>query len=351
MARKGATDAKSCEPEWLADRLAQKIAAHVSTEEERSRRGRQASRPSTTGDEDEEKQGRREQRERDYEARTASRARNLDLGAALARWEPKLDTDAVKLLGSLVLLHYGEAAAWARRLCVEQPTTTNKQGKVSVRYPRGAQAENTINALAYLGSRRHAVAIVRLRDYDPDERTLTFHEKAGKTIRKPVPDRLADLIDAAVAAGVYESSDDYLIPGRAVQRRKGDRDDRIIWRIVREVARDAGVTTHVHALRAAFAVRFLEMKRNDVVTLKELMGHARIETTLVYLRRLNRRQAMETVRDLTYDLSAGQLRHTSVAPHDNCRPPQIAAKTLESSCYTEKEGFEPSMEVYTPITP
>ena len=110
------------------------------------------------------------------------------------------------------------------------------------------------------------------------------------------------------------------------------------------MARDAGVTTHDHALRAAFAVRFLELKRNDVLTLKESMGHARIETTLVYLRRLNRRQAMETVRDLTYDAPPEPLYGTSIAPHDNYRPPQRAAKTLESLPFTEKEGFEPSME-------
>ena len=60
----------------------------------------------------------------------------------------------------------------------------------------------TVNALAYLGSRRHAVAIVRLRDYDPGERTLTFREKGAKTIRKPVPDWPADLIDSAIAAGL-----------------------------------------------------------------------------------------------------------------------------------------------------
>jgi hypothetical protein len=59
-------------------------------------------------------------------------------------------------------------------------------------------------------------------------------------------------------------------------------------------------------------VRFLELKRNDV--LEELMGHARIETTLVYLRRLNRRQAMETVRDLTCDAPAEPLYGTSIAP-------------------------------------
>jgi hypothetical protein len=52
---------------------------------------------------------------------------------------------------------------------------------------------------------------------------------------------------------------------------------------------------------------------------------------------------MEAVRDLTCDISPGRLYNTSIAPHDNYRPPQIAAKTLESLPYTEKEGFEPSL--------
>jgi ParB/RepB/Spo0J family partition protein len=153
------------DPEWLADRLVQKVAAHVTAEEELTQRGRQASQRAATGNEDEEKQARREQRERDYEARASGRARNLDLGAALARWEPKLDTAAVKLLGSLVLLHYGKAAAWAHRLCVEQPSTTNKQGKVSVRYPRGGQAEKELHeaamaALARARTPEAALAVV-----------------------------------------------------------------------------------------------------------------------------------------------------------------------------------------------
>jgi hypothetical protein len=121
-------------------RLVQKIAAHAAAASARKQREHDAHGPAATQD-DAEKEARRAEREREYEARTAARARNLDLGAALARWQPKLDTDAVKLLGSLVLIHYGKAAAWAQRLCAEQPTTTTKQGKVTVRYPRGAQAE------------------------------------------------------------------------------------------------------------------------------------------------------------------------------------------------------------------
>jgi ParB family chromosome partitioning protein len=178
------------DPEWLADRLVQKIAAHVAAEEERKRHGPDGGKRAAASDGDPEKQARREQRQRDYEARVSARARNLELGAALARWEPKLDTDAVKLLGSLVLLHYGKAAAWAQRLCVEQPTTTNKQGKVAVRYPRGAQAENQLHEQA-------AAALMRAR---------TPEAALAVVLRLLVAQRLTDTggLPNADRQGVYE---------------------------------------------------------------------------------------------------------------------------------------------------
>ncbi len=150
--------------EWLADRLVQKIATHAATAVEKKERERDA-RAASAAQDDPAKEERRRERERQYEARVSGRSRNLDLGAALARWQPKLDTDAVKLLGSLVLEHYGRAAAWAYRLCVDQPTTTNKQGKVSVRYPRGAEAEHdhqaaALAALARTRTPEDALAVV-----------------------------------------------------------------------------------------------------------------------------------------------------------------------------------------------
>lgn len=185
-----------------------------------------------------------------------------------------------------------------------------------------------VNALVYLGPRRRAIAQVRLGDYDPLARTLAFTEKGSKTIRKPVPDKLADLIDAAIASGEYQSPDDYLIPGNGAQRRKGHRDDRVIWRLVREVAADAGVRTHVHALRAAFAVHFLEQNPDQLVALQSLLGHSRIDTTLVYLRRLNRLRSMDVVRGLTW-----------AAPTSSA----VCEINVEASPGTEKEGFEPSI--------
>ncbi len=106
----------------------QKIAAHAADEAERKQRERDARQPTASQD-DAEKEARRQQRQREYDARVAGRARNLDLGAALAKWQPKVDADAVKLLGSLVLLHYGKAAAWAHRLCVEQPTPPTSRAR------------------------------------------------------------------------------------------------------------------------------------------------------------------------------------------------------------------------------
>jgi hypothetical protein len=141
-------------------------------------------------DDDPEKQARREQRQRNYDARVAAPARNLELGAALAKWQPKLDTEAVKLLGSLVLLHYGKAAAWAHRLCIEQPTTTNKQGKVTIRYPRGGQAEKQLHAEA-------TAALMRAR---------TPEAALAVVLRLLLAQRLADTagLPNADRQGIYE---------------------------------------------------------------------------------------------------------------------------------------------------
>ncbi len=158
-------------------------------DEARRRRQEQADRRSTDADDDE-KEARRQERQRQYEERASARARNLDLGAALARWEPKLDADAVKLLGSLVLLEHGRSAAWAHRLCVEQPSTTNKQGRTTVHYPRGAEAEK----------QAHAAALDALK------RARTPEAALAVVLRLLVAQRLADTagLPNADRQGIYE---------------------------------------------------------------------------------------------------------------------------------------------------
>ena len=50
-----------------------------------------------------------------------------------------------------------------------------------------------------------------------------------------------------------------------------------------------------HSLRAAFAVRFRETHPGELEALQRLMGHSKIETTQIYLRRYNDERAMERV--------------------------------------------------------
>jgi integrase len=159
-----------------------------------------------------------------------------------------------------------------------------------------------VGILVYMGPRRKAVALLRRHDFDAEKGRLRFREKGGKIIWKPVPDELHSLLAAACAAGLYETDDDYLVPplDGGVLQRAGDRDDRVIWDIVHTVSDRAGVKTHVHALRAAFACFYLEQNDGDILGLQELLGHRSIETTKVYLRKLDKERQMAPVRSLSW---------------------------------------------------
>jgi len=186
-----------------------------------------------------------------------------------------------------------------------------------------------LGLLAYTGSRRAAVADARIGDVENllgEKPTITFREKGGKRklIKKPLNNNLAALIREASLAGVWNEPNDYLVPPRSTTW-AAKRDSKVIWHLVKEVARDAGVTAHVHALRAAFAVIFLEAKPDHLWQLQQLLGHSSQDTTRVYLRRANRHKGMEAVLDLDWGVP-------------------LTATTFQGNPLTEKEGFEPSFE-------
>jgi hypothetical protein len=79
----GRSHVYATDPEWLADRLVERIAAHATAAAERKHRERDEKAGAAAPD-DPEKEARRQERQRQYEERVAARARNLDLGAALA---------------------------------------------------------------------------------------------------------------------------------------------------------------------------------------------------------------------------------------------------------------------------
>jgi integrase len=128
--------------------------------------------------------------------------------------------------------------------------------------------------------------------------------------------------------------EDYLVPPKGYLQRNGERDDRVIWRLVKRVAARAGVDAHVHALRAAFAAYYLLLHPGDVEALKELLGHRSIATTQVYLHKFDKATAMERVRGLSW---------ADVAASVNGSAPvlEIAAGTFESLAGVGAGGFEP----------
>ena len=81
----------------------------------------------------------------------------------------------------------------------------------------------------------------------------------------------------------------------------------MIWRIVKNLGKRAGVEVHPHSIRAAFAVQFLETHPGELEALQRLMGHSKIETTQIYLRRLDQERAMERVKDLSWGREFGSI--------------------------------------------
>jgi integrase/recombinase XerD len=183
--------------------------------------------------------------------------------------------------------------------------------------------------LAYLGPRRSAAAQLRWRDLDLAKATVKFREKGGKVIVKPIPQELCEMLyQIALGGQVPNAPDDYVIPnreGRAhgvrfATNRNDKRNNKVVYNTVKRVAARAGVDAHPHALRAAFACHYLEGQPGDLDALQKLMGHSRVETTQVYLRRQDRFKAMERVRPLSW------------------------ASVLQPSSGVPPAGFEPALE-------
>ena len=127
---------------------------------------------------------------------------------------------------------------------------------------------------------------VRLRDLDFDRMLLHVVQGKGKKDRYvPLSEHLIRGLKSYIAS---EQPCEWLFNGKPAGRCGGDFDNRYSQRavqwVVRHSAQLAGIrkAVHVHSLRHTFATHLLE-DGLDIVTLKDLMGHVRIQTTMKYL--------------------------------------------------------------------
>lgn len=143
-----------------------------------------------------------------------------------------------------------------------------------------------IGLLYGCGLRCMEVRSVRLPDLDFDRLQLKVVQGKGKKDRY-VP-LSAHLVRGLKTYISVEKPEDYLFGGQIQGRAGGDFDSRysqkgVQW-AVKEAAKRAGIrkSVCVHTLRHTFATHLLE-DGLDIITLKDLLGHENIETTMLYL--------------------------------------------------------------------
>ena len=143
-----------------------------------------------------------------------------------------------------------------------------------------------IGLLYGCGLRCLEVRNIRLRDMDFDRKLLHIVQSKGNKDRYvPLSEHLIRGIKKYIAA---ERPVDYLFGGQPQERKGGVFDSRYSQRgvqwAVKTVAKQAGIIkeVHTHMLRHTYATHLLEDGVN-IITVQKLMGHANIESTMVYL--------------------------------------------------------------------
>lgn len=143
-----------------------------------------------------------------------------------------------------------------------------------------------IGLLYGCGLRCFEVRNIKLGDLDFDREMLHVRQGKGKKDRY-VP--LGELLIRGLKNYIEsERPITWLFNGRPEGRAGGDFDNRYSQRgvqwAVKEAAKKAGIikAVTVHTLRHTYATHLLE-EGLDIVSIKELLGHACIDTTMIYL--------------------------------------------------------------------
>ncbi len=143
-----------------------------------------------------------------------------------------------------------------------------------------------IGLLYGCGLRCMEVRSIRLADLDFDRLQLRVAQGKGKKDRyMPLSTHLVRGLTKYIEA---EKPKEFLFNGQPEGRAGGDFDSRYSQRgvqwAVKQACKMAGIKKdiHVHTLRHTFATHLLE-DGMDIMTLKDLLGHENIETTIEYL--------------------------------------------------------------------
>lgn len=143
-----------------------------------------------------------------------------------------------------------------------------------------------IGLLYGCGLRCMEVRSVRLQDLDFDRKQLKVVQGKGSKDRYvPLSEHLIRGLKTYIEV---EKPKEYLFNGQPIERAGGDFDSRYSQRgvqwAIKQAAKAAGIKKEVcvHTLRHSYATHLLE-DGMDIMSLKDLLGHQSIETTMEYL--------------------------------------------------------------------
>jgi site-specific recombinase XerD len=167
------------------------------------------------------------------------------------------------------------------------PTVLSKQEVwLMLKHAHLLKHKMLIGLLYGCGLRCMEVRSIRLQDMDFDRKILHLRQSKGRKDRMvPLSEHLIRGLKKYLTT---EHPQEWLFNGNPNGRAGGDFDSRYSQRgvqwAVNHIAKQAGIKkdVSVHTLRHSYACHLLEDGMN-IVTLKELMGHANIETTMEYL--------------------------------------------------------------------
>ena len=138
-----------------------------------------------------------------------------------------------------------------------------------------------ITLLAQTGIRVSELCNLRITDVDLEENVIGIFSGKGDRDRIVImPDECKNLVSKYLIERYKMNTNfDYLL----VSQRGTRFDSSTIQRIVREIAREAGITKKVtpHVLRHTFATAVLR-NGGDIRFIQQLLGHASIATTQIY---------------------------------------------------------------------
>lgn len=154
---------------------------------------------------------------------------------------------------------------------------------------------------------------LKLQDVDIDRKTIFVRKGKNKKDRYvPLSDFLIIELKSYLKA---ERPKTWLFNGKPDGRKGGDFDSRyshrgIFW-VIKHICEKAEISknANVHTLRHTFATHLLE-DGLDIVTIKELLGHVKIETTMIYLQvaRCGRGRAFSPL-DTLFGLREPEFKH------------------------------------------